>query len=325
MDDLTQMSPAEARHLRELGEAWKSYAPAMRAKLALDGGMTWKRVNGADYLCRYRPDPDTGKKKFTSLGRRSRETEATYKDFISRRDAARQTVLAGRDDIALAGRIAKAHGLARLPAKQADILRAFWRGGLDEHLTLFGGTALFAYEMPTEILMPIELARDDHLIFLFDGSPDCTIEDIGEAYEDATGAKATVVRLKSRRSRHDRLIIESKDVSGIEILPCKFLLDQVDDDDQADVLLGALQMSTVRGLTVARDAQPVEITAPDPRAYAITACVLGRNDEIWAERAEFAATLVRERWPEQFDPRQQAVFPELYGGPTDGELGYRGP
>jgi hypothetical protein len=31
--------------------------------------------------------------------------------------------------------------------------------------------------------------------------------------------------------------------------------------------------------------------------------VLGENDEIWAERAQFAATLVRERWPEPFDPR----------------------
>ena len=49
--------------------------------------------------------------------------------------------MAGRDDIALAGRIAKAHNLARLPAKQAEILRAFWRGSLDKHLTLFGGAA----------------------------------------------------------------------------------------------------------------------------------------------------------------------------------------
>ena len=85
MTDLTPMSPAETRHLRDLAEAWETYGPALRTKLALDGGMQWKTVHGADYLCRYRPDPDTGKKKFRSLGRRSRETEATYQDFIGRR------------------------------------------------------------------------------------------------------------------------------------------------------------------------------------------------------------------------------------------------
>ena len=318
MTDLTPMSPAEARHLRELGEAWKSYAPAMREKMALDGGMTWKRVNDADYLCRYRPDPDTGKKKFISLGRRSRETEATYKDFISRRDAARQTVMAGRDDIALAGRIAKAHGLARLPAGQAEILRAFWRGSLDKHLTLFGGAALFAYEMQSEILTPADLTRDDDLIFLFDGSSDFTAADIGEAYEDATGAKANSTR------RSGSLVFRSGDAPGVEIMSRKFLLGHAEDGDQTDVLRDALQMSAVRGLTVARDAQPVEITAPDPRTYAMAAYVLGRDDDGWAERAKFVATLVRERWPEPFDHEQHAAFPELCGS-SDGELGYRGP
>ncbi len=316
MDDLIPMSPVEARHLRDFAEAWKTYGPAVRAKLQMDGGMTWKLVNGAEYLCRYRQDPDTGKKKFTSLGRRSRETEATYQDFISRRDAARQTVTAGRDDIALAGRIAKAHGLARLPAGQAEILRAFWRNSLDGHLTLFGGAALFAYEIRTEILTPVDLTRDDHLTFLFDGSPDFTTADIGEAYKDATGAKAEV------RRRHDRLIIESDDAPGIEILSRKHLLEQAQDSEQADVLREALEMRPVRGLTVGRDAQPVEITAPDPRAYALAAYVLGYADEGWGKRAKFVATLVRERSPEPFDPRQMAAFPDLCGDPEDRQRFY---
>jgi hypothetical protein len=305
MTDLNLMRPAEARHLHDLAEAWGTFGPAMRAKLQMDGGMQWKSVNGAEYLCRYRPDPDTGKKKFTSLGRRSRETEALYRDFIGRRDAARQTVLAGRDDIALAGRIAKAHNLARLPAKHAEILRTFWRGSLDEHLTLFGGSALFAYEIPTEILTSNDLTREDGLVFLSDGSPDCTTEDIVEAYDDATGAKAHISR------RQDRLVIRSGDAPSVEIWDHEFLLGQAEDADQADVLRDAFRMGTVRGLTVARDAQPVEITALDPRAYALMAHVLGQQDEVWADRAQFAATLVRERWSEGFDPRQEAAFPDL--------------
>ena len=172
--------------------------------------------------------------------------------------------------------------------------------------------------MQTEILTPIDLTRDDNLIFLFDGSSDFTTGDIAEAYEDATGAKAASTR------RHDRLVFRSDDAPGIEILGRKLLLEQAQDDEQADVLRDALQMSPVRGLTVARDAQPVEITAPDPRAYALAAYVLGRDDDGWAERARFAAALVRERGSEQFSPEQEAAFPELCGSP-EGQLGYRGP
>lgn len=103
-----------------------AYGPVLRDFGTLDGGMAWKTVSGADYLCRYRQDPETGKKKFTSLGRRSPETEAAYDAFITRRDAAKQTVYATRNEIALAGRVAKAYGLARMPAKQAEMIRAFY-------------------------------------------------------------------------------------------------------------------------------------------------------------------------------------------------------
>jgi hypothetical protein len=305
------MSPAEARHLRDLADAWETYGPALRAKLQMDGGMQWKSVHGADYLCRYRQDPDTGQKKFTSLGRRSRETEATYRDFIGRRDAARQTVLAGRDDIALAGRIAKAHGLARLPAKHAEIVRAFWRASLDRHLTLCSGAALFAYEVKTAILTPAALTRDDKLLFIFDGSDECTDEDIVDAYADATGAKANADRGK------DRLRIQADGCVGVEIASYKSILRQVDDDDQVDVLREAFALPAVRGLAVARDTQLVEITAPDPRTYALLAYVLGQKNDLWAERAQFTAALVRERWPDKFDPRNESEFPEICGDPDD--------
>jgi hypothetical protein len=158
------MSSAETRLLHDLGETWTSYGPALRDKFELDGGMTWKTVHGHEYLCRYRPDPETRKKKFTSLGRRSPETEATYNAFIKRREVARQTVLSSRDEIALSGRLVKAHGLARLPAKSADVLRAFWHRSIDEQLTLFGGSALFAYELETEIHCRHQAALDPEVV-----------------------------------------------------------------------------------------------------------------------------------------------------------------
>jgi hypothetical protein len=47
-----------------------------------------------------------------------------------------------------------------------------------------------------------------------------------------------------------------------------------------------------------------------------------RDEEIWAERADFAATMVRQAWPEKFDGAQDGVFDD---DPDDGRLRNRGP
>ena len=74
MADTTPLTEAQVRHLREIGEAWKIYGPALREWAGLDGGMQWKKVQGAEYLARYWQDD--GRKRFTSLGKRSREGPA---------------------------------------------------------------------------------------------------------------------------------------------------------------------------------------------------------------------------------------------------------
>jgi hypothetical protein len=107
-------------------EGWEIYGPALRDKLAIHGNVTWKTAKGAQYLVRYYRD-DMGVLVNKSLGRRSPETEAIFEEFRKRRETARRTVAEGEASMALVGRLAKAHGLARMPAKHAEIVRAFWR------------------------------------------------------------------------------------------------------------------------------------------------------------------------------------------------------
>jgi len=303
--DLKHMNSAETQVLQDLGEAWSSYGPALRDKFALDGGMTWRKGAGGEFLYHYRVDAETGKKKWTALGKRSTETEKAYNDFISRRDDARQTVLTSRDDIKLVSRLVKAHGLTRLPGKHAEVLRSFWLRSLDSRMTLFGGQALLAYELPTGVLVPAPLVRDDSLMFILRDDADAdTIDDIKDAFEDAAGTR---VRVEEKRKR----TVLTGDAVSIELLETDFMTRRVDDEEQAEVIEEALKAPAVTGLTVARDSQPVEMKALDPRTFAIAAYVLGGDDGIWMERAQFAATLVRERWPDQFDPRQESAFPDL--------------
>jgi len=298
------MTPTEARHLHEIERLWASYGPALRARAALDGGMVWKSVNGAEYLCRYRQNHDTGKKQFTSLGRRSPETEAVYRDFMERRDTARHVVLSSRDPITIAGRVAKAYGLARLPAKMAEMLRAFWLRSLDDSLTIFGGVALLAYEIETEPLAPAGLIRDEALIVI-PMTAEITIADLAEAYEAATGEKPRV------QGHGDRQVLHRGDAVPLEVWSRNFVLGHADDRDQAEVIEEGFEAPLLKGLTVARDARPVEFATFDPRVYAMLASVLGRDQPVWGDRARFAAALVRERWPEQFEPRQEAAYHDL--------------
>jgi len=310
------MTPAATRHLREIERLWASYGPALRARAALDGGMVWKSVNGAEYLCRYRQNHDTGKKQFTSLGRRSPETEAIYRDFMERRDTARHVVLSGRDQMTIAGRVAKAYGLARLPAKTAEMLRAFWLRSIDG-LTIFGGVALLAYEIETETLAPADLIKDDALIVI-PMTAELAIADLAEAYEAATGEKPRVQR------HGDRQVLHRGDAVPVEVWSRNFVLGHADDRDQAEGIEEGFEVPLLKGLTVARDARPVEFGTFDPRVYAMLAYVLGRDRPVWAKRARFAAALVRERWPDQFEPRQESAFPDLCVE-TEGDARIHGP
>jgi hypothetical protein len=309
--DLKRMNSAETQVLQDLGAAWSSYGPALRDKFTLDGGMTWRKGVGGEFLYHYRVDAETGKKKWTALGKRSAETEAAYNDFISRRGDARQTVLDSRDDIKLAGRLVKAHGLAKMPGKYAEVLRSFWLRSLDNRMALFGGHALLAYELSTSILAPAPLVRDDSLLFVLKNDPDDdTISDIKDAFQDAVSAR---VHIDEKRKR---TVLSAGDVT-IELLETDFLTRHLESEDQVEVLEDALKTSSVTGLTVARDSQPVELKVLDPRSYAIAAYVLGGDDEIWTERAQFAASLVRDSWPEPFDPRQESAFPDLCLDPEE--------
>jgi hypothetical protein len=73
MYDLVKLTEEQSEQLQSLEAARKTYGPALQVAAAFSGGMSWKKVKGADYLVRYHQGED-GKKEFTSYGRRSPET-----------------------------------------------------------------------------------------------------------------------------------------------------------------------------------------------------------------------------------------------------------
>ena len=274
--------------------------------------MGWKKVKGTEYLVRYLQGED-GKKEFTSYGKRSPETEKKYDHFVKTIGNARTVLKENREAVALHCRLAKAHGIARLPGRQAEILDWMWYVDITRKMSLIGGTALLAYESGSRTLAPARLVKEDHLQFFarsIDGLDFDEIEEICDV--DKTGCRT--------RRYEDRVTIRNDDGLVCEILlPSYFFRDL--DGQAADVLAAAFELPPVRSLTVARDTRPIELTAVDPRAYALMAASRP-GESPWPERAAFAGDLVRQRWPQKFDEDQQAVL----DGEASGHFGrVRGP
>jgi hypothetical protein len=304
MSNLIELTAEQSEELQFLETAWETYGPALKASAAFSGGMGWKTVKGTEYLVRYTQGED-GKKQFSSFGRRSPETERKYDEFLNTTGNARWVRKQLREAVALHCRLAKAYGIARLPGRQAEVVDRFWMTDASERLWLVGGTALLAYESGSRTLAPAGLVRDEHLQFFAHSVEGLNFDEIEEACDvDKTGCRT--------RRHHDRVAIWNDDGLVCEILLPAFFLSGLD-DQVADVLSAALELPPVRSLTVARDTRPIELTAVDPRTYALMAASRP-DDRLWAERAAFAGELVRERWPEKFDEDQEAALEGEAGG-----------
>ncbi|ABE62883.1 hypothetical protein Nham_2086 [Nitrobacter hamburgensis X14] len=281
MSDLVEFNSAQAEQMHHLREMWPEYGHSLQVAAAFSGGMGWKKVKGAEYLVRYfRED---GKKKFFSYGRRSAETEATFKHFEDTAGRARKIIKDQRGDFDLCCRLAKAHGLARLPGRQAAILDWFWYTGVTDRLSLFGGAALLAYEIGAGALASISLTKDGHLQFIAKtGDVEAlNLDEIVEACDvDRTGCTA-------KRGRGKISIITSDGDVRAEIFLPQFFFYRAKDEREADPYFDAIEHPRWIGLTVARDNRAVSLTAVHPQVYAVLAKAFG-NDPIWSSRAAAA-------------------------------------
>jgi hypothetical protein len=284
MSELMDFNPGQAGQMQHLEQMWPEYSHALRVAAATSGGMGWKTVNGVEYLVRYyRQD---GKKKFTSHGRRDEATEAMYKRFQETIVRAREIVKERRDEVALACRLAKAHELARLPGRQAETLQWFWYAGATDRLSLFGGTALLAYEGKAGALAPADMVKEDRLQFIARTSDVAALglDEIEEACDvDRTGCVI-------KRGRGKITISTTDDEPRAEILLPDFFFRRASDDLVADAYAEALDRPRWTGLTVSRDCRPIELIAVDSRAYVILAGAFG-DDQIWRRRASVAAAM----------------------------------
>lgn len=260
------MSAEQARHIGEVRELWSEQARLLIEARSLLGGLQWKTIGGHEYLYRYQPDPVTRKKRSTSIGRRSPETERFYAEFMKHR-ARVNSLLADQGAMAeTLARVSKALRLAKLPEPVADVLTALWKDNLTHFFVVHDGHAAFAYETTFRSLLPVSDSGRIELLFSDDSLArelsrslaQCLVKLDGSYEFDASASlfrcergPEISINLQSALLDHDA---DERDI----------------DDRHRDLLAELLELPAVSGMAISRSGRPMPMTVLDPRAFAFS-------------------------------------------------------
>ncbi|MDV3251131.1 hypothetical protein DevBK_07310 [Devosia sp. BK] len=296
-------SREQKRHVQEVLDLWQRYAPMVSHKRELTGGMQWKTLRGHEYLYRYWPDPVTRKKRSTSVGRRSPETESLYRDFYSQRDAVTASLTASRPDFDLQARVSKAMRLNRMPNDAGDVLEVLWLNKLLDQLALVSAQAVAAYEV--DLAHHISRPPPTLLEFLIPDTrfDNALLDDLERALSELDS---------SYQCRSASGVFVGERGPAVRFLSFGSLVGELDAQhgvgaEQIDALVALNEFEPVNLVAVRRSGEPVPVRVVDPRLYAVLAVLRDEDAEIGITIAELASE--SGRYP--FDDHLLEVFPEL--------------
>ena len=152
------------RLLSDAKNHYDQYLQVQRLKASLPNWMSWKEVNGKTYLIQ----GNSGGKNQKSLGAKSPETEATYKQFIQQKTQLKQDEEAINTRLAERAPQLKALGIGRVPNTFAKITRKFDVDGvLGPYLWVGGTHAIYAYEVMAGTSLDAELRATEDIDFVW--------------------------------------------------------------------------------------------------------------------------------------------------------------
>ena len=290
----------QTRHISEATQAWECHSALLRERAALVGGMQWKTLGGHDYLYRYMPDPLTRKKRSTSLGRRTPETESLYRDFLQRRQAVAEAIERDHARQVMQARMTKALHLARMPNVYADVLRVLWLSGVADHMVLMSSHVLFAFESVFAGSIDVDpddalefLVRDDHLL--------------DEVVDDLRLALVGFDKTATLERRRSGLV-----ATGRKIGTTRFTA-----PSQLEPHIGRKALQAVRemlgydgvpAMAFSRSGEPVPMIAMDPRAYVVRSLLI--DDDV-APEIGLVAALAHRRDQFPFEDEHLDALPYL--------------
>jgi hypothetical protein len=149
-------------------QRYAAYREAEQRSNDYRGSMGWKKIQGRDYLVRSYYGK-SGIRRQTSLGLRSKKTEAIKGEYDRGRLDAQKRLKDLKTVIIRQGAINRALGLGRVPLAGAKIIRAIDEAGiLGAGIRVLGTNAIYAYEATAGVRIDSGLTATEDIDLLFD-------------------------------------------------------------------------------------------------------------------------------------------------------------
>jgi hypothetical protein len=163
-----ELNGDQRREVVNTQQRYAAYREAAERHDSYRGSMVWKKTNGHDYLVRSHYGK-SGVRRQTSLGLRSKETDAIKREFDRGRSEVQDRLKNLKAVIARQSAINRALGLGRVPLIAARIIRALDRAKiLGSGIRVLGTNAIYAYEAAAGVRVDPGLTATDDIDLLFD-------------------------------------------------------------------------------------------------------------------------------------------------------------
>lgn len=310
---------AQAREFSDTMQLHESLVELRQRERSARGSMVWMRARGNEYLHRSSYD-DRGRRKQTTLGPRTEETEAMRTNFLSARADVKSRLKKLEVKMRLQAATNAARGIARLPLVSARVIRAFDNAGIgSSRIKVVGTHALYAYEAMAAAIFDSGLTSTEDIDFLLD--PRAPLRFVASE-ELSSETLLGILQSADRSFEMTRQTFRARNQDG-------FLVDIIQPERTPPWRKNAfeaettdLQPSPIAGLVWLENAPvveqkvidsrgfPVTMNVPDPRAFAI--------HKLWLSKQPYRASPKASRDRQQSFAVATLVMSELKHLPFDG-------
>ncbi len=166
--DFIELNSDQRRETINTQQRYQAWREANEQVRSSRGSMVWSHTKGRDYLMRAAYDKH-GRRRQSSLGLRSLETEKIKAEFERVRDEAAQRLEQLRPVLTRQAAVNRALGLGRVPLLGARIIRALDANGLlGAGIRILGTYALYAYEAVAGVHIDPGLTTTEDIDLLLD-------------------------------------------------------------------------------------------------------------------------------------------------------------
>lgn len=323
----SELSPNQIRVALDAKQTFQAFRDAERTARQYAGGITWKKVNGTDYLIKV--INRTGGNK--GLGPRSPKTEEIYAEFIAGKTRAKERESSLKKTVLEYAGMARQLGINRVPNIVTATLRKLDTFGLlGKNLMVIGTNALYGYESAAGVHFDAGLMATTDIDFLWDARATLKLAMLDEDVAES-GVLAILRKLDKSFEpvSHQQFRAVNKDGFYVDLVkqtpnpPWKPTeSERIASGDLTPSWLEnikwLLSSEKFQSLVIGQDGLPAPMVAPDPRAFAVYKQWLSaqpdrENEKRKRDRLQAQATidLVRSQFPHMpLDENAERMFPK---------------